>query len=220
MLRKIFDLDNGFMRGLSRSTDLIVLNVLFLVCSLLVVTFGASLSALYSMTLKMVRNEEDYTVRGFFKAFRENLKQGMIFGVAVLVILATVILNIKLIGDINTGIALGIKIICFAISIWLFLMALYVFPIIARFRMKLGEIYKNAFLICVTNFKKTLILLAMYIPVFFLMFYSEITMYLLLSICIVCGFAVMAYCQSFVLRRVFDKYEPAEAEIENIDLEN
>ena len=79
MLRKIFDLDNGFMRGLSRSTDLIVLNVLFLVCSLLVVTFGASLSALYSMTLKMVRNEEDYTVRGFFKAFRENLKQGMIF---------------------------------------------------------------------------------------------------------------------------------------------
>ena len=220
MLRKIFDLDNGFMRGLSRSTDLIVLNVLFLVCSLLVVTFGASLSALYSMTLKMVRNEEDYTVRGFFKAFRENLKQGMIFGVAVLVILATVILNIKLIGDINTGIALGIKIICFAISIWLFLMALYVFPIIARFRMKLGAIYKNAFLICVTNFKKTLILLAMYIPVFFLMFYSEITMYLLLSICIVCGFAVMAYCQSFVLRRVFDKYEPAEAEIENIELEN
>ena len=99
-------------------------------------------------------------------------------------------------------------------------MALYVFPIIARFRMKLGAIYKNAFLICVTNFKKTLILLAMYIPVFFLMFYSEITMYLLLSICIVCGFAVMAYCQSFVLRRVFDKYEPAEAEIENIDLEN
>ena len=74
MLRKIFDLDNGFMRGLSRSTDLIVLNVLFLVCSLLVVTFGASLSALYSMTLKMVRNEEDYTVRGFFKAFRENLR--------------------------------------------------------------------------------------------------------------------------------------------------
>ena len=51
MLRKIFDLDNGFMRGLSRSTDLIVLNVLFLVCSLLVVTFGASLSALYSLSL-------------------------------------------------------------------------------------------------------------------------------------------------------------------------
>ena len=69
MLRKIFDLDNGFMRGLSRSTDLIVLNVLFLVCSLLVVTFGASLSALYSMTLKMVRNEEITQCVGFSKRF-------------------------------------------------------------------------------------------------------------------------------------------------------
>ena len=220
MLRKIFDLDNGFMRGLARSIDLIVLNILFLVCSLLFFTFGASLSALYSVTLKMVQNEEGYMVRGFFTAFRENLKYGMIFEIAFLVIVATIILDIKLIGDIGTGIAFGIKVICFAISIWLFLMALYVFPIIARFRMKLSEICKNAFLICVTNFKKTLILLAMYIPVLFLMFYSEITMYLLLSICIVCGFAVMAYCQSFVLRKVFDEYEPTEAEIQNIDVEN
>ena len=85
MLRKIFDLDNGFMRGLARSIDLIVLNILFLVCSLLFFTFGASLSALYSVTLKMVRNEEGYMVRGFFTAFRENLKYGMIFEIAFLV---------------------------------------------------------------------------------------------------------------------------------------
>ena len=70
--------DSWIMRILTRIFDLIILNLLFIICSLPVITIGTSLSALYSVTLKMVRNEEGYIVRGFFKAYKENLKQSMI----------------------------------------------------------------------------------------------------------------------------------------------
>lgn len=66
--------DSWIMRILTRIFDLIILNLLFIICSLPVITIGTSLSALYSVTLKMVRNEEGYIVRGFFKAYKENLK--------------------------------------------------------------------------------------------------------------------------------------------------
>lgn len=54
MFQKIFSVDNSFMRALSRITDSTILNVLFLVCSIPIITLGASCTALYFMTLKVV----------------------------------------------------------------------------------------------------------------------------------------------------------------------
>ena len=63
--------DSKMMSFLSRIFDLIILNILFVLCSLPVITIGSSLTALYSVTLKMVRNEESYIFRSFFKSFKE-----------------------------------------------------------------------------------------------------------------------------------------------------
>lgn len=213
MLRKIFDMDNGFMRGLSRITDMVILNILFLVCCIPIVTIGASLSALYSMTLKMVRNEEPYIIQGFLKAFRENLKQGMLFGTAATLALAAAAANLFLLGNVESGGLLSVKIVSIAVIVLVLLLSLYIFPVIARFQMSSGEIFKNAFLLCGVHFTKTLFMLAMYIPVLIMMFYSEITMFLLLTIYIVLGFSTMAFLQSFVLRNIFANYEPKEPEI-------
>lgn len=67
--------DSSIMVFLSRVFDLIILNILFLVCSIPVITIGASFTALYSVTLKMVRNKESYIVRGFLQAFTKNFLQ-------------------------------------------------------------------------------------------------------------------------------------------------
>ena len=67
-----FSLDSPLMRFLSRLSDIFILNVLFLLCCIPVVTIGASATALYTVTLKMARNEESYITKGFFKAFKSN----------------------------------------------------------------------------------------------------------------------------------------------------
>ena len=64
---RLFDTDNIVWRFLGRVADLVILNFLFLLCSIPIVTIGASWTALYSVTLKAVKNEESYIAKGFLK---------------------------------------------------------------------------------------------------------------------------------------------------------
>lgn len=72
---KIFDLDSPLMQVLNKVADLMWLNVLTLICCIPIFTAGASLTAMNYMALKIVRGEECYITRGFFKSFKMNFKQ-------------------------------------------------------------------------------------------------------------------------------------------------
>ena len=67
--------------------DLVILNLLFLLCSLPIVTIGASYSALYYAIVKSVRHGRGYVVKNFFHAFKQNLAQG-VGGFLLLAVLA------------------------------------------------------------------------------------------------------------------------------------
>ena len=75
---KIFDLDSPVMRFLSRMADLMILNLLMTVCCLPVFTIGAANTAMHYVMLKMVRGEEGYIVKDFFKSFKMNFKQATV----------------------------------------------------------------------------------------------------------------------------------------------
>ncbi len=67
-----------FMNLFNRFGDLFVLNVYFFVTSLPIITFGASFTALYTVTNKMVTNDDGPISKEYFKAFKANLRQGII----------------------------------------------------------------------------------------------------------------------------------------------
>ena len=77
-------MDNKFFTFMGRVADLCILNIICLICCIPIVTAGASITAMYYVTLKMVRNEEAYIVRSFFKSFKENIKQAIALGKTVL----------------------------------------------------------------------------------------------------------------------------------------
>ena len=86
MLRGLFDLDNPVMRFLSRVADLLVLNLLFILCSIPIFTIGASITALYYCFFKMKDQEEGYLAKRFFKSFKENFKQATIMWLLLLIL--------------------------------------------------------------------------------------------------------------------------------------
>lgn len=80
------NIDSPFYRTMGRIGDLVLANVLWLVCSLPILTAGASTLGLFSVVNKMAA-KEDYTVRtDFFKAFRRDFKQATALWLVVLVI--------------------------------------------------------------------------------------------------------------------------------------
>ena len=89
-MSKLFDQDNMFFAIMGVLFDLIILNVLTLLCCLPVVTAGASFTAMHSVLWRMVRHEETYVARQFFDSFKRNLKQSLLPWLAFL--LAAIVL--------------------------------------------------------------------------------------------------------------------------------
>ena len=67
---KLFDADGPLMQGLNKVADLMILNIIALLCCVPIITIGASITALYYMALKIVRGEEVYIFKGFMKSFK------------------------------------------------------------------------------------------------------------------------------------------------------
>ena len=96
---RIFDMDSPVMRFLGRLADLMILNLVTLLCCLPVVTIGASLTAMHYVLLKMVRNEESYIVRSFFKSFKQNFKQATVIWLIILLFLVIFGADIMIINN-------------------------------------------------------------------------------------------------------------------------
>ena len=74
----LFNLDNPIWRFMGKLVDVFILTLLWAVCCIPIITIGPASTAVYYVTLKLVRDEESYTVRSFFKSFKENFKQGSV----------------------------------------------------------------------------------------------------------------------------------------------
>lgn len=80
------NIDSPFYRAMGKLGDLVQLSVLWLVCSLPIVTIGASTLGLFAVTGKLAAGE-DYMVRAdFFKAFKRDFKQSTALWLVLLVI--------------------------------------------------------------------------------------------------------------------------------------
>ncbi len=83
-MKKSSSIDNPFFRLMGAIGDLVVLNILWLLCCLPVVTAGASTLALFAIVHKIAAREDYRTAAGFFKAFRRVFKQATALWLVVL----------------------------------------------------------------------------------------------------------------------------------------
>lgn len=206
----LFNMDSPVMRFLSLLCDLMILNFLCLICCLPIVTAGASVTALYSVTLKMVRGEESYIFKGFFKAFKENFKISTIIWVILALIGALIFVDYQaaaaMPGKLQTvfKMMIGVLITFYAMTLT------YIFPYIARFENTIFNTVKNSILISILNLPNTILLLSIPVGTAFITLYNGTTMMYGSLFWILVGFSTIAYCNSVILRKVFVKYEPTE----------
>lgn len=131
--------------------DLILVNVLWMICCLPVVTMGASTAALHSVVRKMAACEY-YTVwRGFWHGFRENWKQGttvfLILGLVLGISWADFTIGMRTPG--MTGMAFQlVGMLGLIVGVFILSMA---FPVLTRYRLPLKTVLKNALLLSLAN---------------------------------------------------------------------
>lgn len=204
----IFSPEGKLARILNRIGDLILLNILTLVCSLPVVTAGAAISALYHNTLLMVRNEEGRIAAGYFKSFRNNLKNATIIwllggGLAVLLLV-----EIKLLDFVQYAFIPQYKIVLFVLFLLVMMFTEFVLIVQSRFENTLKNTIKNGILFCILQFGGSILVFIIMLFPFALLFFS----WRALSLIVLLGVSGPAFITSYYFRHLFDKYVASSEE--------
>ena len=171
---KFFSYESRFSQILLKLCYACYLNLLWFVCSIPIVTIGASTTALYYASLKIVRGEESYAGRMFFRSFKENFRQAtqlwlILLGVGLFLGADGYILYH--LRQSSTGTLAVIWTVILAVVIAaavLYVIVLeYVFPLLASVSNTNRAMLKNSFLIGTHYLFATILVFAVHFAMFF-----------------------------------------------------
>ena len=199
-MKWFFDMNNPVMRTLSTLADIVVLNLLTLLCSLPVITGGAALTALNDACIRLVRAEDNELARDYFRAFKANFKKAtlawLLFLAAALLLYLDYLAARTYVPPLRVGI--------FAIALIGLAIAFYFFPLLARYENTIKATFQNAVRLAIGFFPRTLVMVV-FAVVFWLAcvhWFSFGSLILLLV-----GLSLPVYLNAVLLIGVFEKIE-------------
>lgn len=205
-----FNEDNFLYITLCKIWDIILVNILFLVCSMPIVTIGPAFTAMHHVTLRIKKGNNPGTFRTFFHAFKQNFKQSFIVWIISLICIIILLANIEFLKTMNTGFASFLYYASYFILIFIIVMNLYVHPVIAAFEGTIKSQINNSVIFVFTkpSYAITMFLLWAF-PL--ALAYIDTGLQSLYAFCwVFFGFGTVAYINSTFLYRLFKPYLPED----------
>lgn len=197
----IFSFDNPVWNFIGKIVDMLLLTIVWAVCSLPVFTIGASTTALYYVMLKLAEDKEGNIFQSFFRAFRENFKQSTVCWLIMLLI------GLVLGGDfyictqrMESAAAKTLLVMFFILAIVYVMILTYLFPVLARCRASSKKIFFLSFFMSVKQFGWTLLMLTITAAVLALAFFVQ-WVFLFISV------GLIAYLHAMILKNIFVSYD-------------
>lgn len=202
----LFSLDNKFFEILGKIADIVILNLLCIISCLPIITIGSSITATYSVTMKMIKDEETYIVKDFIKRFKENFKASTIIWSIMLIIGAVLAFDFyisKLI--LNESISNVLQLVFTMITIIYIFTLSYVFPIQSKFENTIRNTMINSIFISIQNLPCTIIIVVLNLsPLLlislFINYWGQIIFFYT-----VIGFGIITYVNSIFFEKIFNK---------------
>lgn len=206
---RFLDPDSSLMQFLGKVADIMLVNVLFLLCSLPIVTAGAAITAACKVMQDMIL-EQDYAItKRFFSAFRINFKQSTIAWLLFLLAAGILLYDGMLFYCYCEGSILTVLCVFLGLLTFLVLGTMtYLFPLIARYENTLRNHFRNAFYLMIGKIHRTipailLELIPLAVPLFLTAYFIK---YLYLWILLLFGLVFYGIC--YLLKPVLLLNEP------------
>ena len=160
----LFNMNNFFFRFMGKLFDAVALSIVYTLVCLPIVTIGPATSALYYATVKSIRRDRSYPIKEFFKAFKRDFKQSFIVGILYV--------DVKFaINFINNSLTY-MRYLYLIIGIVVSFIAVYIFPLISRFSLKLSELFKLSFYLALRHLLTTVVSVILLFGSFVLVYIS------------------------------------------------
>ncbi len=199
---------------LARFMDLILLNVLFVLCCVPILTIGASFTAMYDICMKLALHENVKIFSDFFQSFARNLKR------STLLYFLTVAAGIFLLIDFRcavlweTSFRFLFQTVILSVGYFYIAVASHAFPALAYFQTPVFSTVRHAFVLAMRNGIYTVFIMLMDLLPFLILFLDPALFFRVFLVWISFGFALLAYLNSLHLVRLFAPERVKELEEE------
>lgn len=195
-------LESPLMNLLSQLADLILLNVLWLLCCVPIITAGAATAARDTVLLRMIRKNEDAIFRPFFSAFRHNFWTASKLYLIVFLISCLIACDLVFLLSYHSSVVIKV-LVCIPVAIFALSYG-YVFPLFAQFENTTLATLKNALILSLSDLSVSILVAGLtFLPL--LVFFSSGELFLRTAIFwLFVGFTLTAYLRMLLLRKKFD----------------
>ena len=213
-MKDFFNLDSPLMQMLTRVGDLIILNALFLLCCIPLVTIGASTAALQKVTQSIVFDEDRSIAKDFFRAFRENFRQATALWLMMVIFGAAMACNDLLISGFVAGtLATVLKSVLVVALALVAVLAAYMFPLMVRYTNTMRELATNALILAVVKLPRTVGLVLLSALPLVVMVLSLETFLKTLIFWLSVGFGFTAYMSAILMKPIFTELENGNVQL-------
>ncbi len=209
---KLFSPDSKFMRAMSRLGDLMLLNLAFLLCCLPLVTVGAARTALYTVSFQFARDRDARPLAAFFRAFRQNLRSGILLWLILLLTAGIAVLDLRLVSVSLQG-GWPLMLPFFLLLVLAAFTGSYAFPLLSQFDNSVQQTLKNALFLSLGCLPRTLPITALNLLPFALLFYDLYLFLTLRFLWVFLYFSAAAYLNARLLEKVFAPFRGEEEQL-------
>ena len=195
----IFNPDSKFTHFTNKFSDLITLNLWFVLTSLPLITIGASATAMHYVLLRIYRDELEYSItRNYFRSFRENFRQATAIWIIYIVFGAVLFADLFFIA--NPGL---FKILVTIVSILLVLSLSWLFVLQSRYANPVHATIRNAVVFSIMHPIDTVLMCALMLLPLLLLIGKPST----IPIVVICGFSLAGIIRAMIYGKVFSQNE-------------
>lgn len=205
-MKTLFNPEGIFFQFLSRVGDLIILNFLFLICCVPVITAGASLAAMYKVVMDMHYEAEGGMFKGFFRAFRDNFRQATILWVILLVIFVSLGCDLLLVITYFGG-STAMYVLLAVLAVLVLCVSAYMIPLIIRYKNSLRQHVSNAIILAIVKLPRTVAMVAMNLLPLIIALISLNVFFQTLIFWLFIGFSFVAYININLMKPVYAQLE-------------
>ena len=200
----MFQPDSLLIRFLTKTCDLLFLNIMFVLSCVTIVFSGAAVASLYAVTLKMIRGQDYAPIKGFLRALRENFLPS--FSATILLFLDMTLLAILRAALYAETLLMPPTLFVLLAIITILLTALlsWLFPLLARFENTFSRHLNNAVRLSLVNLPVTFLLTTVNLLPLLLCLLIPPSLGVVFAFWLLFGFAAGAWVNSFYLNRIFE----------------
>lgn len=213
MFQRFFSYDGKPIEILNKLGEIIILNIVFLICCVPIVTIGPALTSFYYAMIKSVRRERGSgPVRAFMSSMKRTLGRGVLLTIGMIVWMVSLFLGrqmaltgaedaVNLAAEAESTVTFPVVLYGVAIVVSICVL-IYIFPVFSRFEMKMTQIIKLSFVMCIRFLPITLAVAVGSIIIGWLLIYR------LPIACVLVVPGTWCYTVTFLMEKPLRRYTP------------